>query len=89
MSLNKFTYHFTLAKNKKNKLDLCPIYLRIIVDGKRTNLSTNKAILEKDWINSAGVLTTIKETNIFLASLERKLITLYNKLTNADKEITA
>lgn len=89
MSLHKLNYHFTLIKAKKLKNNLYPIYLRITVDGKRANISTNQAIQENQWINEGSLLTTDKAINQYLASIERKLINIFNKLSNADKEFTA
>lgn len=89
MSLHKLKYHFTLIKAKKLKNNLCPIYLRITVDGKRANISTNHAIQENQWINKGGILTTDKVVNQYLAGIERKLINIFNELSNSDKEITA
>jgi hypothetical protein len=89
MSLNKFAHHFTLLKNRNTKNNLCPIYLRIIVDGKRVNLSTNKSIPETEWINKGGILTSNKDVNTFLSNIERRLLNLYDKLSNADKEISS
>lgn len=89
MSLHKLNYHFTLIKARKNRNNLCPINLRITLDSKRVTISTNKAIQENQWINKDGLLTTDKAVNQYLAGIERKLINIFNELSNADKEITA
>lgn len=87
MSLYNFNFHFTLAKYRKNKDGLCPIYLRILLDRKKITLSTNKFILESKWLNNSKRLTTDKDINQHLKSLERKLTNSFNKLIVEDRKV--
>lgn len=87
MSLYNFNFHFTLAKYRKNKNGLCPIYLRILLDRKKITLSTNKFILENKWVNNSKRLTTDKEINQHLKSLERRLMNSFNKLVVEDRKV--
>lgn len=47
--INSFSILFWGQKTRKNKLGEIPIYMRITVDGKRAELSTNRFIEESSW----------------------------------------
>lgn len=45
----KLTTHFYLRTDKINVKGSFPIYLRITLNGKRTDISTNQSIMPENW----------------------------------------
>jgi hypothetical protein len=43
------TTHFYLKNNRENAKGQSPVYLRITLNGQRTEISTNRSILEENW----------------------------------------
>jgi len=43
------TSHFYLKKDKINAKGESPVYLRITLNGQRTEISTHRSILEENW----------------------------------------
>src|SRR5690554_6517695 len=76
-----YTYSCILMikRSRKRKDGTCPIYLRITIDGKRTEISTKKTIKENQWDDKfrkiRGNTEQIRQDNLYLQSL----------LTKADK----
>lgn len=68
-----------IKRSRKRKDGTCPIYLRITIDGKRTEISTKKTIKENQWDDKfrkiRGNTEQIRQDNLYLQSL----------LTKADK----
>jgi site-specific recombinase XerD len=90
MSLSKeMKYHFALMKNKVNKNGLCPIYLRILLEDERVNVSTKIFVKEKEWVNTKKKLTTNKEVENKLRLIEAELLKEYNKLITNELPITS
>ena len=50
----RITVLFYIKRTKTNKLGQCPIFVRITVDGKRTENSTGMFIDAKNWSSKAG-----------------------------------
>jgi len=48
--------NYLLRGDRKNKNDLCPLYVRFTLDQKRVQLSTGIKILRKDWDESMQLL---------------------------------
>ena len=43
------TTHFYLKNGRENAKGQSPVYLRITLNGQRTEISTNRSILEENW----------------------------------------
>lgn len=79
--------------NKRILKKTQPIYLRITVNGKRTEIATKKSVEEDRWDSRNGKVKGNKEDarviNNHLDNLKLKLNKLYNKLVDSDIEMTA
>lgn len=82
---------FYVKKTKSNSKN-ATIYLRITIDGKRSEISTGKTIKTSDWNPKMGKVSGsssyAKTLNAFLESLRTKMFESYNYLFNSRKEIT-
>ena len=72
-----FSILFYLQRNKVTKDGKAPIYMRITVNGKRSQISIKRKISIDKWNNEAGKVngTTIevKELNRYLNSLKFRI----------------
>lgn len=84
---------FYLRKNKIDRNDFIPIYLRVTVDGKRAEISTNRKIKEGDWDASAccadGISEEARILNNHLSGLKSAVEKQYYLLESQGKKITA
>ena len=85
--------YFILKKNKLNKKGLAPINVRIILDNKRFELSSNRSIEPVNWDNSTGkVISRLEKTaviNDYLNSLKIEIIRQYNIMESLGEEISS
>ena len=83
---------FYLKKNKASASGTLPIYLRITIDGKRTEISTKRTIEIKKWSVEAnkaiGRTEDIRELNAYLDSLVSKVYQCQRDLIQDNKEVT-
>ena len=83
---------FYLKKNKASASGKLPIYLRITIDGKRTEISTKRTIEIKKWSVEAnkaiGRTEDIRELNAYLDSLVSKVYQCQRDLIQDNKEVT-
>ncbi|MFV0566972.1 MAG: phage integrase SAM-like domain-containing protein [Flavobacteriaceae bacterium] len=91
--MNKtFGLLFYLKKSKVDAQGKCPIYLRITIDGKRTEVSTKRTIEIEKWNNQAnkaiGRTEDIRELNAYLDSLTTKVYQSQRDLIQDDKPVT-
>jgi site-specific recombinase XerD len=88
-----FSILFYLQRNKVTKDGKAPIYLRITVNGKRSQISIKRKISITKWNNEAGKVigTTleVKELNRYLNSLEHRVFKIQQKLLDDNRKITA
>lgn len=88
-----FNVLFYLKKRSTYKSGPVPIYLRIGVNGQRTEVSVGRECDPSRWNSHAGRATGTKEDarslNAFLDTLQAKLSGCHHLLTEAGKEITA
>jgi site-specific recombinase XerD len=88
-----FSILFYLQRNKATKDGKAPIYLRITVNGKRSQISIKRKISITKWNNEAGKVigTTleVKELNRYLNSLEHRVFKIQQKLLDDNRKITA
>lgn len=88
-----FSMLFYLKKQKNYKSGLAPVYLRITVDGKRSEVTTGRDCDPEKWISNSGraigTKENIKSFNAFLDNLQSKVYDAHRYLTENEKLITA
>jgi site-specific recombinase XerD len=84
---------FFMRKPKNSPNGIYPIYLRITVDGKSSELSTKRKCHTSTWSAKTGRSTggkeTTRELNSFLDTLTQQVYQAKRRLMEADKELTA
>ena len=82
-----------IKKQKNYQLGLVPIYLRITVDGQRTELTTSRECNPVKWNNKSGravgTKEDIKSFNAFLDNLQARVYEAHPDLSENDKLISA
>mgnify|MGYP003641688417 CR=1 FL=1 len=91
--MNKtFGLLFYLKKSKVDAQGKCPIYLRITIDGKRTEISSKHTIETERWSIEANKATgrteDIRELNAYLDSLTTKVYQSQRDLIQDNKLVT-
>lgn len=88
----KISTTFLLKTAKANSKGLIPIYLRIMVDGKRFEISTNKSIEKAKWSSEMkkikGNSEEARSMNEYLSLLDAKVFEAQRQLLLENKEIT-
>lgn len=83
------TIHFYLKSGKENSKKESPIYLRLTVNGQRTEISTNESILSDNWNKSAqrgkGNKEEIRILNNSLINLENNVRQIFNRLNDNEE----
>lgn len=91
--MNNVKVSFLIRNNKQNRSGSCPIYLRITVNGKRSEISTKKYIEPAKWSSVAqkvrGSSPTANALNSYLEQLSRKVLETETMLLKEGSEITA
>jgi len=84
---------FIVRRNKKDSAGEVPIYLRITVNGKRAEISTNKKVELSKWDSDTqrvkGRSESARILNDYLDSLENRINRDFNLFTEKGEEITA
>lgn len=84
---------FTLKRSKEDKAGEVPIYLRITVNGKRAEISTNRKVEVSKWDSGTqrakGRSETARILNDYLDGLQNRLNRDFNTLSEKGEEITA
>ena len=84
---------FQIKNSRKKEGGNAPLYVRITINGLRTEFSTKRYIDPIKWNNKAGVAKgsseESKSINSFIASIRDKLYNHYNLLLATNKPITA
>jgi hypothetical protein len=84
---------FYMKKPKTYLKGPAPIYIRITVDGKRSELSSGRDCEPEDWNSkmgrSSGKKEKAKSLNTYLDTLQYKLVRIHHEFLEADKPITA
>jgi len=87
------TLLFSLRKPKNYESGEMPVYLRITVDGKRTELAMGRKCDPDKWDNKAGRAVGTKADartlNAHLDSTQYKIYELHRQLSGADETVTA
>ncbi|AJW62569.1 Tyrosine recombinase XerC [Elizabethkingia miricola] len=92
--MNKtFNLLFYLKKAKVNTLGEVPIYMRITIDGKISELSTKRTILPSKWNSQAqsvrGSSEECKSLNFYLKMFEQKVYDTYHKLIRDGEPVSS
>ncbi|MFD2287568.1 Arm DNA-binding domain-containing protein [Pedobacter petrophilus] len=88
-----FSLLFYLKKQKNYQAGAAPIYLRITVDGKRSEVTTGRSCDPSAWNVISGRCNgkkeEIKSFNAYLDNLQNKVFEAHRQLTEKDDTITA
>ncbi len=92
--MNKtFGLLFYLKKSKVDAQGKSPIYMRITVDGKRTEISSKRTIESERWSNEGnkaiGRTEDVRELNAYLDSLTTKVYQSQRDLIQDNKPVTS
>lgn len=89
---NTFNLLYYLKKAKANSLGEVPIYLRITIDGKITEISTKRTIQPSKWNSkgqkSVGSTVESKSLNFYLKSFEQKVYDAYHQLMKDKSKVS-
>ncbi len=84
---------FRLKKPKNYKSGPVSIYLRITVDGQRSEIAVSRQCEPCKWNNQSGrakgTREEIKQLNSFLDDTQNKILDLHRQMTEADDKVTA
>ncbi|WP_292008630.1 site-specific integrase [Chryseobacterium sp.] len=91
--MNKtFNLLFYIKKVKINAQGEAPIYMRITIDGKISEISTKRTILPSKWNSSAqsvkGSSEESKSLNFYLKTFEQKIYDTYHELIREKEMVT-
>ena len=91
--MNKtFNLLFYVKKAKINFLGESPLYLRITIDGKISEISTKRTILPSRWNAKAqkvnGSSEESKSFNFYLKTFEQKVYDTYHELMRDKESVT-
>ena len=84
--------YFILKKNKLNKKGLAPVNVRVMLDNKRFELSSNRSIEPANWNSSIGIVINKSKKahviNQYLNALKTEILRQYNIMESLGEEIT-
>ncbi|QJD96119.1 site-specific integrase [Mucilaginibacter robiniae] len=87
------TLLFYLKKPKHYQSGSMPVYLRITVDGQRTEIAVSRKYDSAKWNSQTGRATgtkaDAKALNIYLDDIQSKIFEIHRQMTEADEMITA
>ncbi len=90
---NTFSLLFYPKGNDKDKNGLVPLYLRITVNGKRSELSIKRKILRSKWNTEAGKMrgatTEVRAFNRHLDNIKDRVYKIYEKQLEERRQITS
>lgn len=90
---NNLSILFWLKRRKNSENGPLGIYMRVTVDGKRSEISTGRGIEPEKWSVSAGRSTGKTEDsrtlNAYLSDLQTKVYEIHRQMIQRDEEITA
>jgi len=90
---NTFSLLFYPKGSMVDKTHKVPIYLRITVNGKRSELSTNRKIELSRWNNKAGKVSGTnnisRELNHYMDTIRHKIYRIQERLQAENREVTA
>jgi len=88
-----FSILFYIRKNMSDRNGLCSIYLRITVNGKRSEISVKRKVKVNDWNCASGRAKNSKasnrELNKYLEDIRSRLYQIQGKYVTDGKQYTA
>lgn len=88
-----FSLLFYVKKAKENAKGECPIYLRITIDGKATEISAKRTIKLSQWNAAAqkanGHSEAVKQLNHYLKTFEQQVHNAHHDLMKNGEQITS
>lgn len=91
--IQSFSILFYLLRNKATKDGLAPIYVRITVNGRRSQISIKRKIEIDKWNTEAGKVngktSEIKNLNRYLESIKYKIHKIQERLQDDNRHITS
>ena len=91
--IQSFSILFYLLRNKATKDGLAPIYVRITVNGRRSQISIKRKIEIDKWNIEAGKVngktSEIKNLNRYLESIKYKIHKIQERLQDDNRHITS
>jgi site-specific recombinase XerD len=89
----KFGTLFFIRRTRKLSNGLCPIYIRITVNGQRQDVAINRSVDEKHWCPTTNrVLSgtrSARQLNQYLDTVKMQVANTYRQLMESGKEVTA
>ena len=83
--MKTFSVNFHLQKHKKNKKGLCPIYMRVILNGRKIELSSHCAVRIGEWSKKNHKTTAkrkeLRHINLMLENMRAEIYNCYRRLT--------
>ena len=75
--MKTFSVNFHLQKHKKNKKGLCPIYMRVILNGRKIELSSHCAVRIGEWSKKNHKTTAkrkeLRHINLMLENMRAEI----------------
>src|SRR6478752_4079596 len=91
MTSKLFNQIFFLRKSKGKEENLATIYLRITIDGERTEISTQRKCEYSKWNSRAGRVLgkteEVRELNDHLSSIELRIYSIYKDFTTSGLDV--
>ena len=83
--MKTFSVNFHLQKHKKNKKGLCPIYMRVILNGRKIELSSHCFVKIGEWSKKNHKTTAkrkeLRHINLMLENMRAEIYNCYRRLT--------
>ena len=90
---NTFSVLFYPKRNDVDKRGKAPLYLRVTVNGKRCEISTQRKVDLSKWDSTKELLqgktASGRELNIHLNNIRTRLFKIYDRLQEENREVTA
>ncbi|HVI49293.1 MAG TPA: site-specific integrase [Chitinophaga sp.] len=91
-SNHSFGVHFYIRRDRGSK-DQSPLYARIVVDSRRSELATKFKVPVKDWNSGKGMAKgrsdSLKQLNTDLEQIRAGIVATYHELLQEQKAITS
>ena len=93
MSRTTFSILFYLKRSKLNKKDEAPIYMRITIDGERSETSIKRSIDPDRWNSAKGMARSLskveKDLNLYLKQITHQVYLKQQEIEGKNRIVTA
>ena len=90
---NTFSILFYLKRRNSDLASKAPVYMRVTVNGRRSELSVHRKVNVSKWNHKAGKLLgtkqEVKEFNDYLDAIRNKVYNIHQQLLRNDSKITS